>query len=67
MQRTRIHEALRDFVRRYERWSVLQRKAVGTPVYAAMLLLNPVLLATLGVVTQAAWPQYFLDFFKDVK
>lgn len=26
-----------------------------------------VLLATLGVVTQAAWPQYFLDFFKDVK
>jgi hypothetical protein len=26
-----------------------------------------VLLATLGVVTQATWPQYFLDFFKDVK
>jgi len=26
-----------------------------------------VLLATLGVATQAAWPQYFLDFFKDVK
>ncbi|MEK6533585.1 MAG: DUF6754 domain-containing protein [Nitrospirota bacterium] len=26
-----------------------------------------VLLATLGVATQATWPQYFLDFFKDVK
>jgi len=26
-----------------------------------------ILLATLGVATQATWPQYFLDFFKDVK
>jgi len=26
-----------------------------------------VLLATLGVVTQATWPQDVLDFFKDVK
>jgi hypothetical protein len=26
-----------------------------------------ILLATLGVATQAAWPQYFLDFFKDMK
>ena len=26
-----------------------------------------ILLATVGVATQATWPQYFLDFFKDVK
>jgi ceramide glucosyltransferase len=44
---------LRDFYARYARWSVMQRKAAGTPLYVAQVLLNPVLLAALGL---AAWP-----------
>ena len=26
-----------------------------------------IVLTTVGVSTHATWPQYFLDFFKDVK
>lgn len=37
-----------EFAARYQRWAVLQRQAVGRGVYAAQVLLNPVLLATLG-------------------
>lgn len=40
---------VRDFWGRYARWSVLQRKLVGGPVYAAQLALNPVLLALAGL------------------
>lgn len=41
---------LADFYGRYARWSVMQRKAVGMPLYLAQGLLNPVLLATAGLV-----------------
>jgi ceramide glucosyltransferase len=34
-----------EFARRYARWAVLQRQAVGRAVYCAQALLNPVLLA----------------------
>ncbi|ABC80671.1 glycosyltransferase [Anaeromyxobacter dehalogenans] len=37
-----------EFAARYRRWAVLQRQAVGRGVYAAQVLLNPVLLAALG-------------------
>jgi len=37
--------SVRDFLRRYRRWSVMHRKAVGPLVYAGEVLLNPVLLA----------------------
>lgn len=40
---------LPDFYGRYARWSVMQRKAVGTPLYVAQALLNPVLLAALAL------------------
>lgn len=40
---------VRDFWGRYARWSVLQRKMVGTPAFAAQLLLDPVLLAAAGL------------------
>jgi ceramide glucosyltransferase len=40
---------LSDFYGRYARWSVMQRKAVGTPVYVSQLLLNPLLLGALGL------------------
>ncbi|ACG72178.1 glycosyltransferase [Anaeromyxobacter sp. K] len=36
------------FAARYRRWAVLQRQAAGTGAYAAQVLLNPVLLATLA-------------------
>jgi len=39
-----------DFVRRYARWSVMQRKAMGTPVYCAELMLNPLLFAWVGLL-----------------
>jgi ceramide glucosyltransferase len=38
-----------EFVARYARWCVMQRRVVGIPVYLAELLLNPVLLASLGL------------------
>ncbi|AKU91992.1 ceramide glucosyltransferase [Vulgatibacter incomptus] len=40
---------LSHFVSRYHRWSVLQRKMVGLPAYLAQLLLNPIVLALLGL------------------
>lgn len=42
------HRTIGAFAARYRRWGVLQRQAVGPFVYAAQLLLNPVLLAALG-------------------
>lgn len=42
-----------EFWGRYARWSVLQRKLVGAPTYSAQLMLNPVLLALVGL--SAAW------------
>ncbi|MGC4000070.1 MAG: glycosyltransferase [Anaeromyxobacter sp.] len=44
--------SVRAFHGRYARWSVLQRKLVGTPVFAAQALLNPVLLAALGALAE---------------
>jgi ceramide glucosyltransferase len=41
-----------DFWGRYARWSVLQRKLVGGPAYAAQLVLDPVLLALLGLLAR---------------
>lgn len=41
--------SLRDFYGRYARWSVMQRKAVGTPLYVAQVLLNPILLGALAL------------------
>lgn len=40
---------VRAFVERYARWSVMQRKLVGGPTFAAQALLNPVLLAAAGL------------------
>jgi len=39
-----------DFARRYARWSVLQRQAVGRLAHAAQIVLNPVLLALLATL-----------------
>jgi ceramide glucosyltransferase len=46
-----VNEArgVRDFLGRYARWSVMQRKAVGPAAHAAQALLNPVLLGTAGL------------------
>jgi ceramide glucosyltransferase len=46
-----VNEArpVRAFLERYSRWSVMQRKLVGTPTFAAQALLNPVLLAAAGL------------------
>lgn len=46
---------LGDFLGRYARWSVMQRKSVGTPLYVAQLLLNPVLIGLLGLLASPAW------------
>ena len=39
-----------EFWGRYARWSVLQKKLLGGPTYAAQFLLNPVLLSLLGLL-----------------
>ena len=41
---------LGEFARRYARWSVLQRQAVGRLAHAAQIVLNPVLLAVLAAL-----------------
>lgn len=41
--------AVRAFLERYVRWSVMQRKLVGTPTFAAQAVLNPVLLGAAGL------------------
>lgn len=53
--------SVRDFWGRYARWSVLQRKLVGAPAYSAQLMLNPVLLALIGL--SAAWGREALAAF----
>jgi len=39
-----------EFISRYARWSVMQRKVMGTPIYCAELLLNPLLFASGGLL-----------------
>jgi ceramide glucosyltransferase len=41
-----------DFYGRYARWSVMQRKAVGLPIYLAQLGLHPVPLALLALLAR---------------
>ena len=43
-----VRRTLAGFVRRYARWSVMQRQCAGLPAYFGLLLLNPVLLAAVG-------------------
>ncbi|HVZ71335.1 MAG TPA: glycosyltransferase [Polyangia bacterium] len=56
-----LRRTVRDFVRRYARWSVMQHQCAGLPAYLGMLLLNPMLLATAalalepGRVTAEGW------------
>ena len=38
-----------EFVARYARWGVMQRRVVGVPIYIAELLLNPILMASFGL------------------
>ena len=40
----------RDFYRRYRRWSVMHRQAIGGPAYAAQALLNPTMVAVAGML-----------------
>ncbi len=40
----------RDFYRRYRRWSVMHRQAIGGPAYAAQALLNPTMIAAAGAL-----------------
>ena len=44
----------------------LRGQDIGKAIILSVIGIG-VLLATLGVVTQATWPQDVLDFFKDVK
>jgi ceramide glucosyltransferase len=44
------NRSLGDFYRRYRRWGVIHRQAVGWFVYLGEMVLNPVALATLAVL-----------------
>ncbi len=44
-----------DFASRYQRWSVMQRRAAGTGAYVAMGLLNPVFVAAAGLILAPGW------------
>jgi ceramide glucosyltransferase len=45
-----------DFYGRYARWSVMQRKAVGLPVYVSQVMLNPILLGFAGLGARPSAP-----------
>jgi ceramide glucosyltransferase len=45
-----------DFAARYLRWAVMQRQIAGTVAYAAMVLLNPVLLAAAACLVEPDGP-----------
>jgi ceramide glucosyltransferase len=42
--------SVREFLKRYQRWSVMHRHAVGPAVYAAEILLNPTVVACAGAL-----------------
>jgi ceramide glucosyltransferase len=44
-----LRRSVGGFVKRYARWSVMQHQCAGLTAYWGLLLLNPVLLATLAV------------------
>lgn len=44
-----LRRSLSGFVKRYARWSVMQRQCAGLSCYLGLLLLNPFLLATLAL------------------
>jgi len=48
-------QSVSAFWSRYLRWSVMQRKAVGNPTYAAQILLQPVALAAAAVAAMPGW------------
>jgi ceramide glucosyltransferase len=56
-----LRRTVGSFVKRYARWSVMQRQCAGLPAYLGLLLLNPLLLATIALAlaperaTLAAW------------
>jgi ceramide glucosyltransferase len=50
------HRSVRDFVARYQRWSVMHRQAIGVPLYAGELLLNPLALVTAAVLVAPTGP-----------
>jgi ceramide glucosyltransferase len=56
-----VRRSTGGFVRRYARWSVMQRQCGGLAAYCGLLLLNPILLATAALIadpgrgTAAAW------------
>jgi ceramide glucosyltransferase len=51
-----VQRSTADFVKRYLRWSVIQRTAVRPTTYLAQLLLNPAPLALLGTLALPSAP-----------
>jgi ceramide glucosyltransferase len=45
-----LRRSMAGFVKRYARWSVMQHQCAGLPSYLGLLLLNPLLLATMAVL-----------------
>jgi ceramide glucosyltransferase len=45
-----VRRSVGGFVRRYARWSVMQRQCAGLPAYLGLLLLNPVVLGAVGLL-----------------
>src|SRR5207248_6952825 len=49
-------QCVEDFFSRFLRWSVMQRKAVGSAAYFSQILLNPVALAVAGFLVAPSRP-----------
>lgn len=57
-----------DFVKRYQRWAVIHRNAVGTRVFTAQVLLNPLAVSLVGAaVHPSAVAAYVVATFATLK
>ena len=61
-----LHYASAYLSREPVQLGTLRGQDIGKAMILSVIVMG-ILLATLGVATQTSWPQYFLDFFRDVK
>jgi ceramide glucosyltransferase len=54
------HRSVREFVARYQRWSVMHRQAIGVTLYTGELLLNPLALVAAALLVAPSGPALVL-------
>lgn len=50
-----VRRSIAEYLKRYQRWSLLQRTGGGYLVYLLQVMMYPLLLATLGLILSPSW------------